>query len=136
MFWIAAVCALGVIVAAHESAAAERALTEFDAGSTVHLQVGDVIRIQLDRPANEPRVWRWPVIDEKIVKSNGRRTPAPPAKRAEVVTEEFSFIAVGPGYFDLCAELTDADDPTRVHARFPVALQVHAPVKGQATPTR
>jgi hypothetical protein len=112
-----------------------RLLTQFDAGSTIYLKSGEGFQIQLERRADETKAWRWPFIDEKVVKVAAPMRESRPADKPNTVLEIHSFIAVAPGATNLYAELTEAGDPTKVFARFPVTVQVTiAPAGAPASP--
>lgn len=101
-----------------------RVLTEFDAGSTLLLPPHRTFQIQLERKAGEAKEWIWPRIDETIVRVAAPKTETRAPGRPETIVETHSFTTVGPGTYLLYAELVDPRDHTRVHARYPVTLQV------------
>ena len=101
-----------------------RVLTEFDAGSTLLLPPHRTFQIQLERKVGEAKEWIWPRIDETIVRIAAPKTETRAPGRPETVVETHSFATVGPGTYQLYAELVDPKDHTRVYARYPVTLQV------------
>ena len=101
-----------------------RTLQQFDAGTTVRLKVGEDFQIQLERQEGETKVWRWPIVDDHVIRVAAPPTETRAKERPGVVIETHSFRAVAPGTTNLYAELVDAANPTKVFARFPVTVQV------------
>jgi len=98
-------------------------LSEYNAGETIVLHVGESFQVALDR--SDPQTsWSWPAVVTQIV----RNTDGPVTGQAEnieaKVMDLFNFSAVSPGATDLFAELAPVEDPTQVRARFAIVVQV------------
>jgi len=111
---------------------AERLCTHFDAGKTVVLETGERFRVQLERRAEDREVWRWGPIDEYTLRRGTSIERGEDPARPGLVLETYTFTALAPNTINLYAELGDADDPTRVVARYALTVQVILPATREA----
>lgn len=117
---------LGVLAAPFGFSRADQAirhhLGHFDSGCTIAVKVGEKFTATLERKVAENRIWKWPLLPEKIARL--ARPQPETISDGETIKETYWFVAVGLGAGELFAELIDPDDPTDVAARYAFKVQV------------
>ncbi|HPQ70768.1 MAG TPA: hypothetical protein PKW95_16710 [bacterium] len=97
-------------------------LGHFDAGTTIHLRVGESVTIVLERSTAEEVQWLWPHRPDYLLAH--RPGAVQTDEEHGRIVETHVFTALTPGADIVFAEKVSTDDPTVVIARYIVTVQV------------